>query len=240
MERLTLFRAVSHASLFPLQENEKAQATTAISGRRCVELYTRFNRAGSSLKTFADCFLCSREWFSSACALTWKMQGTRYNRLLFRLVPLAHRTGATEFGLSPVRLLGTPTATSAVRSEKYAKGRALTPAEIVKLLPTPQTRDYKGISIAESKRKRGIMTNFGTTLPDLMNRLLPTPRAIAQESYETRAKRKGHSAAMSYLESNIQFQIGTNSQLNPLFVAEMMGFPTNWLTLPFQNGATKV
>jgi hypothetical protein len=44
---------------------------------------------------------------------------------------------------------------------------------------------------------------------------------------------------MSYLESNIQYQTGTTSQLNPLFVAEMMGFPTDWLTFPFQNGATK-
>jgi hypothetical protein len=29
---------------------------------------------------------------------------------------------------------------------------------------------------------------------------------------------------------------GTTSQLNPLFVAEMMGFPTDWTLLPFLNG----
>jgi hypothetical protein len=44
---------------------------------------------------------------------------------------------------------------------------------------------------------------------------------------------------MSYLESNIQYQAGTTFQLNPLFVAEMMGFPVNWMILPFQNGETK-
>jgi hypothetical protein len=33
--------------------------------------------------------------------------------------------------------------------------------------------------------------------------------------------------------------LGTTSQLNPLFVAEMMGFPTDWTILPFQNGETK-
>jgi hypothetical protein len=27
-----------------------------------------------------------------------------------------------------------------------------------------------------------------------------------------------------------------NSQLNPRFVAEMMGFPPNWTELPFLNG----
>jgi hypothetical protein len=32
----------------------------------------------------------------------------------------------------------------------------------------------------------------------------------------------------------------TGSQLNPLFVAEMMGFPPDWTILPFQSGETKV
>jgi hypothetical protein len=35
------------------------------------------------------------------------------------------------------------------------------------------------------------------------------------------------------------YQTGKTSQLNPLFVAEMMGFPTDWTILPFQNGETK-
>jgi hypothetical protein len=30
-----------------------------------------------------------------------------------------------------------------------------------------------------------------------------------------------------------------HSQLNPLFVEQMMGFPKNWTALPFQNGETK-
>ncbi len=29
---------------------------------------------------------------------------------------------------------------------------------------------------------------------------------------------------------------GQSSQLNPRFVAEMMGFPPNWTELPFLNG----
>jgi hypothetical protein len=31
---------------------------------------------------------------------------------------------------------------------------------------------------------------------------------------------------------------GKTSQLNPLFVLEMMGFPPNWTELPFLNGET--
>jgi hypothetical protein len=30
--------------------------------------------------------------------------------------------------------------------------------------------------------------------------------------------------------------ISPHSQLNPRFVAEMMGFPPNWTELPFQSG----
>jgi len=29
---------------------------------------------------------------------------------------------------------------------------------------------------------------------------------------------------------------GKSSQLSPLFVEEMMGFPKNWTALPFQSG----
>lgn len=37
-----------------------------------------------------------------------------------------------------------------------------------------------------------------------------------------------------------QFAVsGRSSQLNPLFVSEMMGFPVNWTVLPFLPGAEK-
>ena len=94
--------------------------------------------------------------------------------------------------------------------------------------------------------------------------MLPTPRTKGQEGYETRAARKGHDSAMSYLESYVdylhqqnllptptahqqqtkfkqggtclqahmtQLEGGKTSQLNPRFVAEMMGFPPNWTEL---------
>jgi hypothetical protein len=38
---------------------------------------------------------------------------------------------------------------------------------------------------------------------------------------------------------NKTFRTGGNFQLNPLFVAEMMGFPEGWLVFPFQNGEPK-
>lgn len=66
--------------------------------------------------------------------------------------------------------------------------------------------------------------------------LLPTPTASGEENYSTRARRRGHKNAMSYLQAHLQYQTGSTSQLSPLFVAEMMGFPLNWLVSPFQRG----
>jgi hypothetical protein len=37
-----------------------------------------------------------------------------------------------------------------------------------------------------------------------------------------------------------EMELGMTSQLNPRFVVEMMGYPIDWLTLPFQSGETKV
>ena len=72
-----------------------------------------------------------------------------------------------------------------------------------------------------------------------VNGLLPTPIAQGEEKYETLEKRKGHKTAMSHLEANMQYQTGHHSQqLNPQFVAEMMGYPPDWTVLPFQNGET--
>ena len=34
-----------------------------------------------------------------------------------------------------------------------------------------------------------------------------------------------------------EYQAGTTSRLNPLYVIEMMGFPVNWLVSPFLRGA---
>ena len=66
--------------------------------------------------------------------------------------------------------------------------------------------------------------------------LLPTPTASGEENYSTRARRRGHKNAMSYLQAHLQYQTESTSQLSPLFVTEMMGFPLNWLVSPFKRG----
>jgi len=80
----------------------------------------------------------------------------------------------------------------------------------------------------------------GTTMPNLATQvigMLPTPNAMdwntaRSEEALTRAKEKHGSA----LQNTLRQRAGQGSQLNPRFVAEMMGFPENWTELPFLNG----
>lgn len=80
---------------------EKAREMTAISGRRCLELFGRFVPAGSWAKTFSELLIGRRDWFSSRCVLTWKMRATKSNRLYFQLVVSMPHTKGIEYGLLP-------------------------------------------------------------------------------------------------------------------------------------------
>jgi DNA (cytosine-5)-methyltransferase 1 len=48
------------------------------------------------------------------------------------------------------------------------------------------------------------------------------------------------SSLVNEMHGVLQQPSGKTSQLNPRFVAEMMGFPPNWTELPFLNGEQKV
>ena len=65
--------------------------------------------------------------------------------------------------------------------------------------------------------------------------LLPTPKA--QEARGNASKDRGKRNLTDEV-SKLHNIPGKSSQLNPRFVAEMMGFPVNWTELPFQSGGT--
>lgn len=77
------------------------------------------------------------------------------------------------------------------------------------MLPTPTTRDYKS-----SISPNGMMRKNGKLRNDTLSNI---PVMLGEHCTQ---------------------RPGTTSQLNPLFVEEMMGFPLMWTTLPFlsQNG----
>lgn len=201
---------------FQSQDNEKDRRMTVTSDRKCSVLYERYDPLGSLVRTLLE----SYRWYNPAVRLRWKVKPLclkrltrkRYSnkstlskpyveilnvkdipssRLLFRLVPSVRLIGGIGFGLLPT------VQTQGLKTCRNGK----TVFTDLSLLPTPQARDWKGISIAEGKRMRGEKTSFGSTLPDLVRKVT-----------------------------------GKTSQLNPLFVAEMMGFPPDWTVSPFVDG----
>ncbi len=142
-------------------------------------------------------FLVSRilmaDWYSSKCALTWKLKGTKYSRLLFQLQPKTHRTEETDAGS-------------------------------LEFIPTPQATDYRDKTTSKSWQLKGGV-NFSLGNPEI-RALLPTP--MVSDWRGSKVKRKSN--------SQLTETLGISSQLNPRFVAEMMGFPHNWTELPFLSG----
>ena len=120
-----------------------------------------------------------------------------------------------------------------------SKFNALKQMAVEGLLPTPtaiEGEKYTNTYNPDSQMGQSLSALAGSGM-------LPTPRVSGEESYETRAKRKGHAAAMTYLESAVDFLTksesgGQTSHLSPLFTEEMMGFPFLWTTLPFLGGKT--
>lgn len=144
----TSSRGDSPASRSRLPANEEARKTTATSGRRCSEQYARFVPNGSWARMFTDSLIGRTDWFSTRCALTWKMQATRSGRLYFRLLPSALPTAGTGCGL-----LATVQTQGLKRCEN---GRTV--FFPVTMLPTPTVNDATNASLPASlsTRKSGI------------------------------------------------------------------------------------
>jgi hypothetical protein len=202
------------------------------------------------------------DWYSSRCALTWKLKGTKFNRLLFQLQPKTHRTEEIDVGL----LLKTPCSADAYTENLTKKeqrfGNSGTLAQEVQtgfiyqrgMLPTPSAMEDRSTPEAwdaryERKKLEGINLQMGLCTMARKG-MLPTPNAFDwntaqhQDKYQERKKmqmEKGINLHYSLRQMTMDINpAGTTSQLNPRFVAEMMGFPHNWTELPFQNGERKV
>ena len=112
-------------------------------------------------------------------------------------------------------------------------GKALEDAVRTGLLPTPNAAEaekYSRTYNPDSQMGRGL------TALDL-NGMLPTPTASCKYA-GTPKDRKDNKTRDSELNHRVAKAFGATSQLNPLFVAEMMGFPREWLIYPFlgRNG----
>ena len=102
------------------------------------------------------------------------------------------------------------------------------------LLPTPNASEGEKYT-----KKYNPNSQMGKVLTAMaMNNMLPTPTASCHNTGTT-ANRKDGKSRESELNHFIARQVGQTSQLNPLFVQEMMGFPYLWTELPFQSGGRK-
>ena len=276
----------SHVNRIAWPENVKGKKMNAISGQKCLEQLEKFNHVGLWAKTFSALLIGRTDWYSTKCKLTWKLRGTKFNRMYFQLYPSTLRTEEIEFGLLPTataqdfkrrgpnskqqglsntenwaQLLPTPTAmdstgaTANMKSTQVKEGSmhsvTLSRAMNMGLLPTPQAMDCMNNPPRQITPSGRIVSNQGhngsAPLKDLaMNGMLPTPTATDYKgAHSPDAMVSKDGIDRSSLLRNIyvhtekkewKSQDGTTSQLNPLFVMEMMGFPPNWTELPFQNG----
>jgi hypothetical protein len=244
-ERLTSSRVVFHANRTHQPENEKAKKMNDISGRKCCEQLEKFNHVGLWAKTFSALLIGQEGWYSTRCKLTWKLRGTKYGRMYCQLQVSAHLTEGIGFGL----LLKTPSAMDSY-SENLTKkeqkfGHSGTLAQEVQsgfiyqrgLLPTPTAMDSTNATatMKSSQVKEGSMHSVTLTRAMSMG-MLPTPTVNEGKNATFPESQINRSSLIGELMKTQD--IGKTSQLNPLFVLEMMGFPPNWTTLPFLSGET--
>lgn len=249
-----------HVSPSAWSDSEMERAMTATSGRRLSEQFTKSSPLGSLEKTLLE----SSRWYSPARRLKWEAvplssekltekeycygrntsskpyavtlneKVTKSGRLLFRLVPSEHPIGGTACGLLP---------TVQTQGLKRCNAEGETEFMPLDLLPTPTSID-SGIGRINKSPSPGAKERPTIALAAKMG-LLPTPRAMNFKGSVSPEKLKRKDGKMRTDDlQNIPVMIGQHSQqtgggtsqLNPLFVQEMMAFPYLWTELPFQNG----
>ena len=254
----TSSREVFHASPFPLPAGERVRKTAVTSGLTCSVPFTRSGPVGLLVRTL----VASSRWYSPARRLTWdvsplcserislytasgrntssrpsavilSVKDIPSSRCLFRLVPSVPRTEGTVSGLLP-----TPLASDFKVRGPGSQQKGL--PEIIRemLLPTPTATEIHHWQRVERWKRQGRTSMHETEdgeknpngLTDFLDfhGLLPTLEHIG---------RKGKNPRQGGLPDSFA-QTGRSFQLNPLFVAEMMGFPVNWTVLPFLPGGS--
>jgi hypothetical protein len=167
-EELTSSRVDFLANRTAQPESGLAKKTSDTCGPKCLESFGRFNHVGLWAKTFSALLIGTGDWYSRRCKLTWKLKGTKYNRLYFQLQASTLPTKGTEFGLWPTPRAQEPGKTS----EGY--GACLTDViqgkKMQHLLKTPTAMDGE----VTSGKKNPVSGNSGTLAQEIMSGYKPT------------------------------------------------------------------
>lgn len=216
------------ASRSALPENEKARTMKDTSGRKCSGQSKKSSRNGSWQKTFSALLLGMEGWYSKKCGLTWKTSVTRSNRMYFRLQASGRRTDGSASGSSPAKA---PKKVGFYQGNLYPRTSA--GQKILQgLLPTPLASDATMGGVIGAKDQFWITK---TGMPRKMNR-----NGKSGSVGLARLVRLIHSGVMQRTREDgiitgscVMATLGADSQLNPLFVTQMMGYPTRWMLEPY-------
>lgn len=215
-EQLTLFQEDSLANLFPSPGSEEARKTTVSSGLRCAELLKNFGPLGC----LARMCLVSSVWHSTKCFLTWRVQGTSANALLYRLVAsMPH----TEENGSPFW----PTVCNQNAKARWSTGQKKALERLVK----------KGLMTEEEREQ----TLKGKGNPELMEWLMGYEKTFTElvptlkyTDYKGAASTRyvGGVAYKHYLSELLECTpLGIIGRMNPEWTEWLMGYPIGWTEL---------
>lgn len=232
-------QAASLVSPTQVLESDSERRTNATYGPKCLEQLEKFNHVGSWAKMFSALLIGMGGWYSKRCKLTWKLKGTKSNRLYFQLQASTLPTEEIESGLllTPTSVMtDEPPEKMRERAERNGYkngtkyGSLLSQVKYGEMLPTPTTD-------SATNRKENYKQG-GTPLSVAVNKMLPTPTAQIikhshKKEYWDKRIKDGRQEDLSMV---IHGHNGMTSRLNPQFVEEMMGFPENWTASPFQSG----
>jgi hypothetical protein len=101
------------------------------------------------------------------------------------------------------------------------------------MLPTPATRDHKGGANWENRKRNGKQRpEADKTLPDVVEKMLPTPSAsmMTMEDME-QARYSGNGGKRPKYKDAVTHGTNRGLKLQPGFVEYMMGFPVGWTEL---------
>ena len=158
-----------------------------------------------------------------------------------------HSLGLEDMAVA--KLLPTPCSIEATKFTKTINpnsqmGQGLTALAVNGLLPTPTAMEVKhsnrvkGLKEQGAKgmysRKNGALRPNGLTDFLDFNGMMPTPSARDWKGCTNPGVKKVNGNVYGEtLPDTVKKVTGSTSQLNPLFVEEMMGFPLMWTALPF-------
>lgn len=158
-----------------------------------------------------------------------------------------HSLGLEDMAVA--KLLPTPCSIEATKFTKTINpnsqmGQGLTALAVNGLLPTPTAMEVKHSNrVKELKeqgakgmysRKNGALRPNGLTDFLDFNGMMPTPSARDWKGCTNPGVKKVNGNVYGEtLPDTVKKVTGSTSQLNPLFVEEMMGFPLMWTALPF-------